>query len=121
RLGLWQDDIQSNLAAIDAAKKQAAMHLHVMHHRIHSMDFLQYAYLQIGDDVRAKGIMDELAGIRTEDVDTEFRPYLNGTRADFDARYALERHKWKEAAALQLPSIDGAPAHSGHQNQRACH
>src|SRR5205823_1387092 len=39
RLGLWQDDINSNLAAIKAADKMASMHLHVLHHKVHSMDF----------------------------------------------------------------------------------
>src|SRR5215472_6903887 len=56
RLGLWQDDITSNLAAIAAADKMATMHLHTMHHRMHSIDFLSYAYLQIGDDQNAKAM-----------------------------------------------------------------
>src|SRR5208283_1631829 len=47
RLGLWQDDINSNLAAIRVADSMAAHH-HVMHHKVHSMDFLEYAYMQIG-------------------------------------------------------------------------
>ena len=61
RLGLWQDDINSNLAAIKEADKMAAMHLHVLHHKVHSMDFLEYAYLQIGDDAGAKAQIDALA------------------------------------------------------------
>src|SRR5258707_6852242 len=39
RLGLWQDDINSNLAAIQIADQMATMHIHVMHHKMHSMDF----------------------------------------------------------------------------------
>src|SRR5437763_2992183 len=39
RLGLWQDDINSNLAALEVVNKQAAGHIHTMHHRMHSMDF----------------------------------------------------------------------------------
>jgi hypothetical protein len=102
RLGLWQDDIQSNLAAIAAAQQQAAtMHLHTMHHRIHSMDFLEYAYLQIGDDAKAKAIIDEVDAIKPEDVDQEFRSYFDEMRTIFTAQYALETRQWKDALALQ--------------------
>jgi tetratricopeptide (TPR) repeat protein len=105
RLGLWQDDIQSNLAALAAAEQQATtMHLHMMHNRIHSMDFLEYAYLQIGDDAGAKGILDELATIKPEDVEQEFRSYFNEMRALFPAQYALETRQWKDALAFQPPA-----------------
>src|ERR1051325_6871161 len=50
RLGLWQDDIDSNEAALRAAAKMSDMHLHVMHHRMHSLDYLESAYLQIGNN-----------------------------------------------------------------------
>src|SRR6202030_2287010 len=63
RLGLWRDDINSNLAAIRVANSMA-LHHHVMHHKVHSMDFLEYAYMQIGDDVSAKAIIEQIAAIR---------------------------------------------------------
>lgn len=108
RLGLWQDDIQSNLSALQVAQKQGAMHMHVAHHQMHSLDFLQYAYLQVGDNAKAKGMQEELDHIRKADVDAEFMSYLNGTRADFPARYALENRQWKDAVALQ-PEADWEP------------
>ncbi|HEY6253800.1 MAG TPA: hypothetical protein VI685_27910 [Candidatus Angelobacter sp.] len=104
RLGLWQDDIQSNLAAIDAARKQSPDFHHMLHHRLHSMDFLEYAYLQIGDDARAKALIEELAAIKQDDVDQEFRDYLNDMLTDFPARYGLERRQWKDVLALQPPA-----------------
>jgi tetratricopeptide (TPR) repeat protein len=104
RLGLWQDDIQSNLAAIAAAQKISPDFHHMMHHRIHSMDFLEYAYLQIGDDARAKTLVDEVATIKRDDMDPEFISYLDAMLADFPARYALERRQWKEALELQPPA-----------------
>lgn len=104
RLGLWQDDIQSNLAAIDAAHRQSPDFHHMMHHRLHSMDFLEYAYLQIGDDARAKAVVDEVATIKPENVEPEFSDYLDEMLADFPARYALERRQWKEALTLQPPA-----------------
>lgn len=112
RLGLWQDDINSNLAALQAADKMASMHLHTMHHRMHSMDFLNYAYLQIGDDQNAKAQIDRLATFRRQDIEEDYREYYDDMVAEFTARYALERRQWKEALALEpvagaLPGIQG--------------
>src|SRR5262249_59437000 len=41
RLGLWQDDIQSNVAAIQIADKMMHLKLHVLHHPLPLMDFLE--------------------------------------------------------------------------------
>src|SRR5260370_1340231 len=71
RLGLWQDDINSNVAAIGVADGMADMHLHVVHHKVHSMDFLEYAYLQIGDDANAKKQMDAIEAIRSSVADSQ--------------------------------------------------
>lgn len=101
RLGLWQDDIQSNSAALQAADKMSAMHFHTMHHRMHSLDFMHYAYLQIGDDEKARALMEQLAGISRKDVEEEYQSYYDERTADFTARYATERRQWKEALALQ--------------------
>jgi tetratricopeptide (TPR) repeat protein len=106
RLGLWRDDINSNLAAIRVANSMA-LHHHVMHHKVHSMDFLEYAYMQIGDDVSAKAIIEQIAAIRPEQMDPEFENYLLVRQAEGPAKYALERRQWKEALGLQ-PSA-GAP------------
>jgi tetratricopeptide (TPR) repeat protein len=106
RLGLWQDDINSNLAAIRVADSMAAHH-HVMHHKVHSMDFLEYAYMQIGDDAGAKAIIEQIAAIRPEQMDPEFENYLLVQQAEGPAKYALERRQWKEALGLQ--PIAGAP------------
>lgn len=106
RLGLWQDDIQSNEAALRAAEKMGAMHLHVMHHKMHSLDFLESAYLQVGDDQKAKAEWDELKTVRKEDVEEEFQDYSDAMKAGFAARYALERRQWQEALALQ--PVEGA-------------
>jgi tetratricopeptide (TPR) repeat protein len=108
RLGLWQDDIHSNLAALDIADKMAGMHLHTMHHRMHSMDFLEYAYLQIGNDQKAKGQMDALATFHKQDIESDYRDYYDSMLTSFTARYALERRQWKEAMALQ-PVADALP------------
>ena len=101
RLGLWQDDINSNLTAIRIADNMAAMHMHGMHHKLHSMDFLEYAYLQVGDDASAKAEVDAFAAIRESDVDPEYQDYFKFREVLAPTTYALERRQWKEALNLQ--------------------
>ncbi len=68
------------------------------------MDFLEYAYLQIGEDSKAKAMVDGLATVRAEDIDPSLDGYLDKMRAHFPAMYALETHQWKDALALAPPA-----------------
>jgi len=101
RLGLWQEDIRSNLASVAAARQPSAMHIGA-EHQVHAMDFLEYAYLQIGDDAKAGAMVEQLGSIRPEDVDRGLDGYLNKMLAHFPAMYALERRDWKAAEALHV-------------------
>jgi hypothetical protein len=101
RLGLWQDDINSNVAAIRIADGMADMHLHVVHHKVHSMDFLEYAYLQIGDDASAKKQIDALEVIRKGDADPEFADFVEEEQVRFPVVYAIERRQWNDALELE--------------------
>ena len=101
RLGLWQEDIQSNLASVAAAKQPSGMHIGA-EHQVHAMDFLEYAYLQIGDDAKAKAMVDQLGAIRPENVDPGLDGYLNKMLAHFPAMYALETHDWEGAEVLPV-------------------
>jgi tetratricopeptide (TPR) repeat protein len=103
RLGLWQEDIQSNLASIAATRQSSGMHIGA-EHQIHAMEFLEYAYLQIGENSKAKAIVDQLATIQEDDIDPGLDGYLDRMRAHLPAMYALETHQWKEALALQPPA-----------------
>jgi tetratricopeptide (TPR) repeat protein len=107
RLGLWPEDIQSNQATIAATQQPSAIHFGA-EHQVHAMDFLEYAYLQIGEDSKAKAIANGLGNVREQDMDKGLDGYLNQMRAHFPAMYALERHQWKEAMALQ-PSSGAEP------------
>jgi hypothetical protein len=101
RLGLWQEAIDSNLASIAATRKSTEMHMAGEGHQFHSMDFLQYAYMQIGDDARGKALVDEVNAMTAGHV-MKGRDMLAYGRTAFAARYALERRRWAEAAALPL-------------------
>ena len=95
RRGLWQDDINSNLASIAATRESAAMHMGDVSHQFHAMDYLVYAYLQIGREAEAQKVTQELQGLKGVDED-EYAYSM----AKFPALNALELRHWEEAAAL---------------------
>jgi tetratricopeptide (TPR) repeat protein len=102
RLGLWQEDIQSNLDAKAAAEAYAVRnHLpDAWDEKLHALDYLAYAYLQGAQDEKARGVLEELYRIRRVDPPT-FKVAYAFTA--IPARYALERRRWDEAAKLTLP------------------
>ena len=57
RLGMWQQDIDSQLASIRAAEAADAHHESGIMDEPHSYDFLMYAYLQSGQDASAKQVL----------------------------------------------------------------
>ena len=107
RLGLWQDDINSNVASIAATQKEAAMHMAEEGHQFHAMDFLVYAYLQVGREHDAQKIIDEVRAMPPMkdmyDMGTDPRLFALSV---FPADYELELHHWSTAA--QLSPVDGA-------------
>jgi tetratricopeptide (TPR) repeat protein len=109
RLGLWQDDIASNLASVAATRKTVAMHMGGGSHQYHAMDFLVYAYLQSGREAEALKIIDEVrhsASNKEMDMygDRDMRLFALSV---YPANYAIELHRWSEAAAL--PLVANAP------------
>src|SRR5882757_667830 len=101
RVGLWQDDINSNLASIAATRKTAAMHMGGEGHQFHAMDFLIYAYLQSGRETEAAKVIDEIRTMpKMESMyGHEFDPQTNALSA-FPALYDLELRHWSDAASL---------------------
>lgn len=106
RLGLWQDDIDSNLASIAATRKTAEMHMGGEGHQFHAMDFLVYAYLQSGREADAKKVIDEVKAMKPMQnmYGMDFDPRTSAL-VEFSARYVLELHQWSEAA--NLPQVKG--------------
>ena len=100
RLGLWQEDIDSNLASLRASQNASAVHVGA-ENQLHAMEFLEYAYLQIGEDDKAEAMVEEGAKIAYEQVDPNLHDYVNRTRANSPALYYLETRNWKAAEALR--------------------
>ena len=101
RLGLWQDDIDSNLASIAATRKTAAMHMGGEGHQFHAMDYLVYAYLQSGREAEAQKVIEEVRTMpHVHDMQDMGYDEQGYALSQFPAMYEIELHHWKEAAAL---------------------
>ncbi|MCU1257935.1 MAG: repeat protein [Bryobacterales bacterium] len=101
RLGLWDDSIASNTASTTSAIAQA-QRLHGgggAFDQLHAMDYLVYAYLQQAKDTSAQKVLAEMEGIARLDENQFAAAYAF---AASPARWALERHDWKGAAALEV-------------------
>ena len=101
RVGDWQASIKSNQASIEATRKTAAMHMGGAGHQYHAMDFLIYAYLQSGREADAQKVIDEVKTMPEMDMgdDMDMQAFA---MSKFPGMYALELHRWTEAAALPI-------------------
>jgi tetratricopeptide (TPR) repeat protein len=114
RLGMWPQDIEANLGSVAASKAAQAKYGSGMMDEPHAYDFLLYAYLQSGQDGRAKWALEQTAQLLDQiasmphmeghRMGTGMVPYYRSKYAVF---YALEMRDWKSAAALEPPA--GSP------------
>jgi tetratricopeptide (TPR) repeat protein len=99
-VGMWNESIASNLSSVKVSDEYAAkVNLDgVLAGVPHAYDFMQYAYLQLGQDSKAKALIGDAAKITKV-----IGPVSAGNmaRAAVPARYMLERQDWKGAAQLQ--------------------
>jgi tetratricopeptide (TPR) repeat protein len=101
QVGSWQESVDSNLASKTAAHAYGVRTLMTgaWEEELHAMDYLEYAYLQLGDDSDAQAIVQELATIRQSSPEKSRK-----SAYAFDAipaRHAIERRRWQEAAGLE--------------------
>ncbi len=99
RLGMWRESIDSNIASVQTAQAWIAKTKPgaTAFDALHAMDYLEYAYLQTGQDAKAREIVDGVAKVTSFDVPQFAAGYA---LAAIPARHALERRAWKEAAVL---------------------
>jgi tetratricopeptide (TPR) repeat protein len=105
RLGLWQQSIDSNRAAHTAALAYVRK-THGLDgfdgETVHTMDYLEYAYLQTSQDHEAKGVVDELLAFRQSAGANLPTAYAV---AAIPVRLALEHRDWPAAAAIGTPTV----------------
>lgn len=99
RLGLWNDDIQSNLASKAAAEQQ-----HGTADRLHAMDFLEYAYLQLGRREQAKAIEEEALQTPQQDYSKDMAFFYWYVQVHFPVLYMVETKSWKDVERLSVPN-----------------
>jgi tetratricopeptide (TPR) repeat protein len=106
RLGLWPEAIASNRDSASSARARAAKYpVFAAYETLHALDYLAYAYLQIGQEDAARAVVEEatsLSGIHDEPT---FQAAY--ALAAIPARFALERGRWSEAAALPVAVSKG--------------
>lgn len=102
RLGLWDRSIASNHHSTEsAAAYTARAGLPGLYDEgVHSIDYLMYALLQVGDDAEAGQLLRRLRSL-TGAHPVSFK--VAYTYAAAPARYTLERQQWREASRMSLP------------------
>jgi tetratricopeptide (TPR) repeat protein len=109
RLGMWPEDISSNLASVAASEEDERTHQPGVAHQMHADEFLIYAYLQTGEDAKAKALTDNMAPLSkhiaalpgADDMKDDGAYFTN----ELNAIYLMEMHQWKALAALQPAAI----------------
>jgi hypothetical protein len=105
RLGWWRQSIDANRASSAAALGYVREELGpdaFDGETVHSLDYLEYAYLQTAQDREAKQVVDELPSFGRAKGPNLPMAYAI---AAIPARYTLERRNWAEAAALTAPAM----------------
>jgi len=93
QLGLWEDSISSNIAAVAAARMHGDQG-----EEFHALDYLAYAYLQLGKNDEAEKIRENLPALGDVKRSSLFK--INYARAAIRARCALAQQHWTEAENL---------------------
>ena len=103
RLGLWEESIASNWSAVEAARAQVER-THpgaTAFDALHALDYIEYAYLQLGRDDKAAEVMAQVGRTTTLDEQSFAAGYA---LAAVPARFVLERRQWGAAAVLAPPA-----------------
>lgn len=95
RLGLWDESIDSNRNVIRVARKYGDVG-----EELHATDYLVFAHLQKGEEDEAREVMNTMP--EPEPRSTLYFASIHA-HAAVPARYAVERHRWSEAARLPVP------------------
>lgn len=106
RLGLWEESINTNINSASSAVcyAQGSGSEGNWAQEIHAMDYLVYAYLQSGDNVKANEQNDYLKSMKKIFPLNHFA--VAYTANAIPARIALENGQWAKAAKLERPQLE---------------
>jgi tetratricopeptide (TPR) repeat protein len=115
RLGMWQEDIAANLAAVADSHAAQSRHADEGFDQFHANEFLLYAYLQSGQEARAKQVVEdnEQLVVHIEAMPSMAKGPMSAMfamyRSEFPAFYYLEMRDWNTASALPV-DVGARPA-----------
>jgi len=93
RVGAWADAAATNRRSADSAQRS-----NDPDDALHALDYMTYAYLQLGRDGEARKVFEEARALTRINPARATGPYA---LAAMPARYPVERGAWRDAAALQ--------------------
>lgn len=105
RLGLWDESIQSNLKSASSARcyaEESEMDGNWTS-ELHAIDYLIYAYLQTGDNVKAGEQAAYFHSLKKVSGNNASIAY---PLASIPARMVLENKQWVKAAQISFPSVE---------------
>jgi tetratricopeptide (TPR) repeat protein len=104
RLGMWQPDIASNLASLAASEKDEAAHQPGAAHQMHADEFLIYAWLQTGEDAKARDLTNQFLSISDRMAALPYPDDMKFSGPDRYNRirviYPMEMRQWHELTTL---------------------
>ena len=113
RLGLWNESIKSNIDSADSAVCYAESVNPNANwvSEIHALDYLVYAYLQLGDNAKAQAEMNKIKNIKEVFPADHFASAY--ALIAVPSRLAIENKNWELATQLELPKtkLDWDKAH----------
>ena len=113
RLGLWNESIKSNIDSANSAVCYAESVNPDANwvSEIHALDYLVYAYLQLGDNAKARLEMNKMLEIKEVFPSDHFASAY--ALIAVPSRLAIENKNWELATQLELPktNLDWEKAH----------
>ncbi len=101
RVGEWKESVATNIRSAAEAEKSGSG----LGEGLHARDYMTYAYLQMGMDSQAKGVLDHAMTLAAAAAAAPAAADAGGANtfalAAIPARYAMERSQWAEATALK--------------------
>ena len=112
RVGLWDESIDGNAEAADAATRQGERLGGITTDFHHSLDYLAYSHLQRGEDGSAGDVMARAIAADGPWV-SKNPPAIAYALSAIPARVTMERADWEAAAALETRQPAGFPWSDG--------
>lgn len=107
RVGAWKESVATNKRSAAEAEKVGGAG-----DALHAMDYEGYAYLQMGMDAQAKGVLDHAMKVATMTNTTGGAGGAGPNTfamAAIPARYVMERQQWADAAQLEPRPAPNTP------------